>query len=176
MNVVNVKGLWEILVSTKRNDGRPIHTRFHINDPLCKACRGTGMDLGSDGTDGTEMRDGCHYKNCPECKGTGEGKGMRMTGEQENEVVKTTKCPRCHSEEMEECLDLRNRWGTSHVPPHQERIQSWRSMNNHRGRVLVVDDDTSCREYVTGVLQMAGFFILESLYVKYGIIVLKEEN
>lgn len=41
-------------------------------DPLCKACRGSGHDGGSDGTDGTPMRDpGKGY--CPKCNGTGKG-------------------------------------------------------------------------------------------------------
>ncbi len=51
---------------------KPITTRR--GDPLCADCRGTGKDLGSDGSDGMEIRDAEPNTKCRTCKGTGEGK------------------------------------------------------------------------------------------------------
>jgi hypothetical protein len=46
---------------------------MRFGDPLCKACRGTGQDIGSDGSDGTPMRDGNSLLPCRVCGGSGEG-------------------------------------------------------------------------------------------------------
>lgn len=39
----------------------------YLGDPLCKDCRGTGQDLGSD----NPIRDGNHIHHCYTCSGSG---------------------------------------------------------------------------------------------------------
>ena len=49
--------------------------RALVGDPLCKACRGTGRDLGDD----NPMRDGNPVLACAVCGGSGEGRNELTT-------------------------------------------------------------------------------------------------
>lgn len=57
-------------------DRRGAFLRRHARDPLCPDCAGTGKDIGSDGCDGSDYRDGGNGP-CASCEGSGENPGYR---------------------------------------------------------------------------------------------------
>ena len=56
----------------RRTTKRARFVAKHRHDPVCPDCNGRGSDTGSDGSDGTLMRDGNSLKPCRTCKGSGD--------------------------------------------------------------------------------------------------------